>query len=327
MGPSAAWETRYLPAVRKLTDRIRITAVFDSIAARAQQVARECGADVVYGICSLVNRRDVDAVLFLDAGWHGMEALRILCAGNKPIYIAAEIGNDITALRACHWTAVSYGLTLMPELGWRYTPATGRLQELMATRLGRARKLCVDAALHLPKTCETSESETEKRYLASLLDWSRYLIRTAPARIDCKHLNPNGNGEPVHQIRVTFEPPRSEKHAPIAEFRFHHQENQTSAQSEAYMRYQIECESGTAVIDSSNAISWKTDSQPIEESLTTDRDEVEVMLDHFCRRVVGGLVPVADLADIYRGIHLLQAVEESDRTGKTVSVERDPLIP
>jgi hypothetical protein len=52
--------------------------------------------------------------------------------------------------------------------------------------------------------------------------------------------------------------------------------------------------------------------------LSHDRPEVEVMLDHFCRRVVGGLIPVADLLDICRSLHLVRSLEESRKIDRPV---------
>jgi hypothetical protein len=44
------------------------------------------------------------------------------------------------------------------------------------------------------------------------------------------------------------------------------------------------------------------------ESLTTDRTDVEVMLDHFTRRVLGGLIPVPTLEDVQRARELSAVV-------------------
>ncbi|NQV28035.1 MAG: Gfo/Idh/MocA family oxidoreductase [Rhodopirellula sp.] len=67
------------------------------------------------------------------------------------------------------------------------------------------------------------------------------------------------------------------------------------------------CERGTAALNSATQITWQTSSpEPIHETLTADRSEEEIMLDIFCRRVVGGLVPVADLNDILKPFLLLR---------------------
>ena len=69
----------------------------------------------------------------------------------------------------------------------------------------------------------------------------------------------------------------------------------------------LRCEAGRAELNSTSQISWQLNSaEPTHETLNTDRSEEEIMLDIFCRRVVGGLVPVADMSDIIRPIQLLR---------------------
>lgn len=69
----------------------------------------------------------------------------------------------------------------------------------------------------------------------------------------------------------------------------------------------LRCERGRAELSATSRISWQLDSvEPTHETLNADRSEEEIMLDIFCRRVVGGLVPVADLNDIIRPIRLLR---------------------
>ena len=67
-------------------------------------------------------------------------------------------------------------------------------------------------------------------------------------------------------------------------------------------------------------LSWVSDGERRVESLVSERSEVEVMLDHFCRRVVGGLIPVADLADICSHLRLIESAERSFTLGKAVRV-------
>ena len=69
----------------------------------------------------------------------------------------------------------------------------------------------------------------------------------------------------------------------------------------------LRCEAGSAELSSTSQISWQLNSaEPTHETLHADRSEEEIMLDIFCRRVVGGLVPVADMSDIIRPIQLLR---------------------
>ncbi len=70
----------------------------------------------------------------------------------------------------------------------------------------------------------------------------------------------------------------------------------------------LRCERGSAELSSTARVSWQLNSaEPIQETLSSDRSEEEIMLDIFCRRVVGGLVPVADLNDIIRPIQLVRS--------------------
>lgn len=47
-------------------------------------------------------------------------------------------------------------------------------------------------------------------------------------------------------------------------------------------------------------VEWTADGKQQSEELTAERTETEVLLDHFCRRAVGGLIPVPTLEDLMR---------------------------
>ncbi|MFT4559121.1 MAG: putative dehydrogenase [Planctomycetaceae bacterium] len=79
---------------------------------------------------------------------------------------------------------------------------------------------------------------------------------------------------------------------------------------------EMRCEYGSAKLNSTTELSWQPDSaESIRENLTVDRSEEEIMLDIFCRRVVGGLIPVADLNDIIRPIQLLRGCLDTKSAG------------
>lgn len=65
-------------------------------------------------------------------------------------------------------------------------------------------------------------------------------------------------------------------------------------------------------------ITWEHDGVQHRESLSSERPEIEVMLDHFCRRVVGGLIPVPNIEDVHRALSIVQAAKESDESGCTI---------
>lgn len=303
IGLGSDWERRYRPALKRLAARARVSVVFDPVFSRAAQAAQECHAEVETGLLATAARPDVDALLLLDTAWYGGEAVRLVCSAGKPVYIAADVGQDAPMLQALHWTAVSYGLTLMPELRQRYTPASSRLQELMATRLGPPKRVVVEFSAN------GDEEAAVRRLLLNWFDWTRYVIRSTPMRLSAKVETPGGSGA---TIRIEYSPRRAGSSAAVAELRLGENGNGPPEIG----RQEIECETGKACIESPTVIRWQSGADVTSETLTADRDETEVMLDHFCRRVVGGLIPVADLSDISRGLRLVGAVQESrDRGG------------
>ena len=125
------------------------------------------------------------------------------------------------------------------------------------------------------------------------------------------------------QVRVQFSQRRSGGESPEAEIRIHARPPGSTVQlpnCAGELRFTITCESGRATIENVAEIEWQVESTRERESLTADRTETEVMLDHFCRRVAGGLIPVADIADVHRCFQMALAAEEGLATGKPVGL-------
>jgi hypothetical protein len=79
-----------------------------------------------------------------------------------------------------------------------------------------------------------------------------------------------------------------------------------------FPKISLRCERGTAEMASETQIRWQSNSlDPVEETLASERTKEEIMLDIFCRRVVGGLIPVADLNDILKPLQLLRSCLEA----------------
>jgi predicted dehydrogenase len=320
IGLGTLWETRYRPALLKLRNRIRVCTVYDPIAIRSEQVASGLQAYAVGGVLALAKRSEVQAVLLLDAERACLHLLSPLCDIGKPLFLAGSPSHDVVQLGKLYAAALTEGRTLMPELALRYSPATSRLQELIATRLGKPQKIVIDVD-HSPTNI--SDQLADRDLLVGLFDWCRHIIRTPPISVHYQELHSvKTSGLPGLSIRVEYHQPKTGGEVPVVELRFNNQERSggTSIVSGVSIirRYAVNSKQGQATIDSPNAISWNTGADSISESLTGERSETEVMLDHFCRRVVGGLIPVADLADICRSLELARAVEESVASGKKV---------
>src|SRR5262249_41049580 len=69
----------------------------------------------------------------------------------------------------------------------------------------------------------------------------------------------------------------------------------------------VQCEKGTAWLEGVDQVVWESGGQQKSESVASDRPGVEVMLDQFARRAVGGLLPVPTLEDLFRAYRHVEA--------------------
>src|ERR1700689_1852636 len=135
VGLGPVWENRYRPVLEKLRHRVRVRAVYDPIASRCDQAAFDFGAVPYQGVSALVAQGDLRGILVLDMSWHGNSLLQFVRKARKPAYISGSLGEDWNEILELRGLVESEGLLVMPEFSRRFTPATCRLRELMATRL------------------------------------------------------------------------------------------------------------------------------------------------------------------------------------------------
>lgn len=224
----------------------------------------------------------------------------------------------------------------MPAMWRRYAPSVIRLQELMATELGPIRNISIEIPLKESRSPgELSES------LVGWLDLCRSLFRVFPVDMRMES-NADDLARRVLDLRVSYEKkstatsesteqpvdesgcavlrlvpdspgvdPLTELRSELADF-----ENARSIKSRPrnlqLPNVQLLCDRGTAQLRSRTEIEWQsTGAEPVSEKLNSDRSENEILLDVFCRRVVGGLIPVPDYNDVCRALSLLHATMES----------------
>jgi predicted dehydrogenase len=313
LGPD--WDTRYRPALAALRSRVRMCAVYDRVPNRAVAAAAALDADPVGGLRALLARRDVRGVLLLDSGWQGVEPLRMAVEAGKPTLIAAMPPASVDTLARLHLAGLSAGLTLMPEYPFRYQPATHRLLELIATQLGKPREIVVEA-----ETCEPDahpEGMLTGAACLSVIDWCRHIARTPPASVEAKPAKPaepaepgtaaTGAAGPGVNVKIEFRRPRLSGARAVAELRL----SPACGRVPAAPRFTVRTEFGEATLTGPRRIRWSAGNGPHDEELSGERPETEVLIDHFCRRVVGGLVPVPDLADQTTHLRLLEHARHS----------------
>ena len=301
IGLGPCWESQFRPALAKLEQRLRVVAVYDSVLARAEQAARETHARVVSGVTALADRPNVQAILWLDASWTGTATLRLLCERRKPVLIAARFEFPLSELERLHAHAATHGLIVVPALSRRCTPATHRLQELMATELGRPLRIEIHgSAAHNSQMPFATEADrlmmslqADDDPLLEWIDWCNYVFRGTPQQATRAVDWPVNKQASVRLEFAPFNPNDLTSLPRVAE---------VSISADSVEEARVSCERGDARLLGAATIEWTTAGGSHSESLTAERSETEVLLDHFCRRVVGGLIPGPDLGDLCRAI-------------------------
>jgi predicted dehydrogenase len=262
-----------------------------------------------------IERSDVRALLILDASWYGSVPAEFACRTGKPAFLAGRLGDWIPRGDALVQLAAETETTLMPDFRHRYTPATSRLKELIATRLGRLEEVLVEARVSSPsgngQVSMDPSARLEVEVLIAALDWTCHLIGTAPAEVRGT-VGPTGAEEAV----ISFKRSAAGGAPASARIVLHPDSAETPD-----WKASIRCQRGSAELAGGTHIDWKAGAERRSESLSNERGGVEVMLDHFSRRVIGGLIPVPTLDDLCQAARLAGAAVESRRTGRPVTVE------
>lgn len=328
IGLGRLWETRHRPALEKLRDRFRITAIHDQVARRAEIEARQCACDAADGLRALIERDDVDALYVLSPQWYGLHAIELAVEVGKPIYCGLPVASDPPALERIAARVRERRLRFMPELARRFYPATLRLRELLATRLGRPRLILghnrlfgFDRYGQPGPTTQIAPVSLPVDPGSYLVDWCRFVFQAEPTSVQgigILAIPGPGDGSAVSDFETfTAEFPNGAlAHVSLAR---HHR----SAWGESHRflppaGFQVFAERGAAWLEMPDRIQW-TDSEGIhEERLPMEPGIGEALGDQFCRLLRGepSLAPTID--DALAMTRLVVDLHESQRTGRKV---------
>ncbi|MBS0265870.1 MAG: hypothetical protein JSS02_28320 [Planctomycetes bacterium] len=303
LGPE--WQQRYRPALQNLRNRLQIRSVFATVSSQAEVAAADLKCDPAPGVVGMAERDDIQAFIVLDSDWHLHVPAWTACRLGKPVFLAGRQATRFCRPDLRRFSAES-GVTLMPGLAHRYTPATSRLRELIATRLGRPQSIEIEAAP------ESLTSTTDKpglpvdlqELLAVAIDWCTCVIGTTPTSIAQAAAN-GSNGAPTAELRYDLEFRRPQAGGEAPRVAVSTVQPNAAVSHRTYVvpvirRALVRCAKGQAILEPPHQITWDVNNARVAEALTSDRPEFEVMLDHFTRRVLGGLIPVPSLDDLHR---------------------------
>jgi predicted dehydrogenase len=302
-----------------MVDRFEVKAVYSSVATLAQQMAREFNANAEDSFRSLIQRQDVDAVFMLESDWYGLSPIQAACEFGKAVYCGSGVQIEPDSAVKLRQQVEAAGIAFMMELPRRFAPATLRLKELMATRLGKPRllfchrRLPMEAQDHRLGKQAAQRSQQE---LIELLDWCRYLVGREPTWVQgIRHPSRIDPTTPDYQIlSLGFGDPEKDTDSVLAQISCGAYMPSGWSEAIAYRppaAVQVCCEKGIAFIDLPSTLIWFDEAGRHQEVLDTELSVGQQLFIQFHRAVTSLVRKMGDLDDTYRALSILGAAQKS----------------
>ncbi|MFM8706461.1 MAG: Gfo/Idh/MocA family protein [Planctomycetia bacterium] len=327
VGLGSQWESRYLPALRSLADRFEVRGICEQVAHRAERAAAEVNAVPVDGYRALASRDDIDAILYLSDQWYGAAPILAACDFGKAVYSAISFPVEDDEVQLLRRRVEESGIAFMAELPRRHAPATIRLKELIATRLGQPRMLFCHrrVPLSVAAAAPPRDRASEARDLMELVDWCRYAAGTEPASVVAvRHAEtPGAEIDDYQMMSLDFSQTGRPGDGAIAQISCGYYMPRQWEEAVGFRpppALQVVCENGIAFIDLPSNLVWFDTAGRHQESLESERPVGEHMLVQFHRKVTSLVRAVSGLDDSLRAMRIVQAAATSQSEGRRVSL-------
>jgi len=327
VGLGEQWETRHLPALRALADRFEVRGISEQVAHRAKRAADQLGAAAVDGFRSLVARDDIDAVLCLAEQWYGTTPILAACDHGKAVYSAVSLPTDPADAAALRNRVEEAGIAFMAELPRRHAPATVRLKELIATRLGTPRILFSHRRRPhaVGRAAAEADAAGDDRELLELVDWCRYVAGVEPTSVVAvRHAGAtDGGGDDYTMMSLDFSTTGRPGDGILAQISCGSYipgrwEEAISFRPPAAL--QAACDQGIAFVDLPASLVWFDPAGRHQESLESERPVGEQMLVQFHRRVTSLVRSMSGIDDALQALRIVEAGKTSQAEGRRVSL-------
>lgn len=330
IGLGDAWQQRHRPSLRMLQDRFEVRAVFNNVPLLAEQAAREFNASKCDGFKSLVSRNDIDAILILENAWQGWLPILAACDAGKAVYWAADLDFGVDVASELTRRVDESGIAFMAEFPRRFAPATLRLKELIATRLGPPqllfchRRVSGDEVRPKRLGMEGGAGRRTEAELVELIDWCRYVVGREPSAIgSIRH----GNPDSPDYWAITLEFPAHQPDEPVVVAQLSCGRYIPAAWHEAIgfrppSAMQIRCQSGVAFVDLPTTLVWFDEAGRHLESLDTELPVGEQLLTQFHRAVTSLVRKMGDLEDACRSLQILRTARIAVDEGRKIYVDK-----
>jgi len=309
-----------LPALRALSDRLEVCAVCDPVQHRAVQVAKQFNATVYDGFRALMDRDDIDCVMLLSAHFYGATPIYAACEYGKAVYCAAALELEDQQATELRERVQDSGIAFMAEFACRLSPATLRLKELLATRLGKPRLLFCNRRRSSPIKCENGDRCG--RDLVELVDWCRYVVEGDPTSLlATAHRSSETAFNDYFAVSLDFSPNAEVGLGPVAIIGCGNYVPESLEESLSYRRpadLKVVCDNGIAFVDLPNTVAWFDKAGQHLEKLDHERNVGEQLLITFHRAVQSLVLKTASLDDAHKAIIITNQAKVSCKTGQRI---------
>ena len=332
IGLGKAWESRHAPALRALADRFEVRAFCDPVAHRAQEVAQHWPARACDSFRTLTHSDDVDAVLLLSARWYGVLPIFAACESGKAVYCSAALDLDTSEAAEVRRRVREAGIAFMAEFPCRLAPATLRLKELMATRLGRPRLLFCNRR-HTSSAASMRPYSADMRQLIEMVDWCRDVVGIeASSVVGAAHSSAPVGAAAEHSaapkdylvMTLDFSPLGEVGTGPVAQIACGSYVAPEWHEAAAFRRpadLQVVCQRGIAFLDLPHTLVWFDEAGQHSELLDHDRPVGEQLLLYFHRQVSSLVLKTSSLDDAYQALTIVNRAQESYAQGCRLGLE------
>jgi predicted dehydrogenase len=329
IGLGDVWQVRHAAALRTLADRFEVRAICDQVRHRAEQAAEEFHAEAVDGYHVLARREDIDAVLVLSPQWYGALPILAACEAGKAVYCAAGLDLNADEAQEIKRRVEEAGIAFVAEFPRRQAPATIRLKELIASRLGLPRLLfCHQRSVAEPPPNHVVGQKMPHpmfRQMIGQVDWCRYVVDRKPSAVTgVVHRSVANPGvEDYEMMSLDFSEPGKPGTGPIAQIscgRYVPPDWQEAITYRPLPALQVSCERGIAFVDLPTMVVWFDQAGRHQESLDSERPVGEQLLTNFYRSVTSLIRKTTDLEEAYQAICVVQAARRSHEEGRRIDL-------
>ncbi len=333
IGLGDAWQHRHRPALRMLDDRFDVRAIYSSVSLLADHAAKDFQARRLDGFRELVRRRDIEAVLILEKSWQGWLPMLAACEEGKAVYWAADLDFAPPHAVALKERVDRSGVAFMAEFPRRCAPATLRLKELIATRLGPPQLIFCHR--RLPTGDPTTPRQrlarrpsgqvatpSADRELVEMIDWCRYVVARDPAAVTAIEHAPRASRS-YRNMTLHFdgEAAGNPVTAQISCGQYLPAQWQEAIGFRPPSGMQICCERGVAFVDLPASVVWFDEAGRHVESLESELPVGERLLTQFHRAVTSLVRKMGDLNDACRASQIVLAATQSAHLGQRIELD------